>query len=103
MAKISIGNRIVVEAYKKEGLKTTVSNGFAMVQQKVALVPLEVKVEALLVLGNSVQAIPAGSKAFFREEFLHTHPSVAKVLDHDELGRVLVLDASLVEFFEVAD
>lgn len=102
MSKISVGTRLILEAYKKEGLKSTVSNGFAMVQQKVALVGLEVKVDAMLPIGNTTQLVPAGSKAFIREEYLHTNPAAAKVYDHEELGRVIILEAMVVDFFEIA-
>lgn len=96
MGQYSLNNRLVVEAYQKEALKTTVTNAFAMVQQKVALKGLTVLMDAHLIDGT---VVPAGSKAYIREEILHTHPSVKNILECDTLGqKFLVIDMSLVEF-----
>ena len=67
----SMNNRLIVEAYKKEGLKTVVNQGFAMIEQKVSLKGLKVLMDAQLSDGTFVAK---GSTAYIKEELLHTQP-----------------------------
>lgn len=92
----SMNNRLVVEAYKKEGLKATVSNGFAMVAQKVTVKGLSVLMDARLADGTFV---PAGSTAYIREEYLHTAPWAQKTLECPMFpSNFMIVDLSNVEF-----
>lgn len=92
----SMNNRLVVEAYKKEGLRANVSNGFARLDQKVSVKGLEVLMDAKLADGTFVKK---GSVAYIREETLHTAPWAQKILELDTIGRAfLVIDLVHVEF-----
>lgn len=92
----SMNNRLVVEAYKKEGLKSSVNNGFAMIAQKVVVKGLQVLMDAKLPDGTFV---PKGSTAYIREETLHTQQWAQKALEADTLPvPFLIVDMSYVEF-----
>lgn len=92
----SVGNKLIVESYQKEGLKSSVSNGFAFVEQKVMLKGLKVLVDAYLSDGTH---IPVGSLAYIKEEELHTKPWAQKILQCDALSQTfIVVDLSNVEF-----
>jgi hypothetical protein len=99
--KSSIGNKVIVEAYQKEGLKADVKNGFAMVQQKIHLKPLKVLVDACICVGNQTMMVKAGAHAFIKEESLHTQAWATKVLACDEIGvPFIIVDLAHVEFFK---
>jgi hypothetical protein len=92
----SFNNRLIVEAYRKEGLKSSVVNGFAMIQQKVSVKGLTVLMDAKLADGTW---IPKGSIAYIKEEQLHAQPWAQKVLEADTIeGPFLIVDISNVEF-----
>lgn len=92
----SMNNRLVVEAYKKEGLKSSVSNGFAMIAQKVVVKGLMVLMDAKL---NDGTFVPKGSTAYVREETLHTQQWAQKTLEADFLKvPFLIIDLNYVEF-----
>jgi len=92
----SMNNRLIVEAYKKEGLKSTISQGFAYIEQKVSVKGLTVLVDAKLSDGTFV---PKGSIAYIREESLHTQAWAQKVLECDTLKTpFIIVDISNVEF-----
>lgn len=92
----SLNNRIIVEAYKKDGLRSTERNGFAFVDQKLSLKGLTVLVDAKLSDGTF---IPKGSMAYIKEETLHTHPWAQKALECDKIeGKFLIVEMSYVEF-----
>jgi hypothetical protein len=92
----SFNNRLIVEAYKKEGLKSHVSNGFAMVQQKVAVKGLVVLLDAKLSDGTFV---PKGSTAYIKEEILHTAPWAQKILESDTFPiPFIIVDMANVEY-----
>lgn len=92
----SLNNRLVLEAYKKEGLKSSVQNGFAMIQQKVAVKGLTVLMDAKLGDGSIV---PKGSLAFVREELLHTQAWANKTLECPTIpGAFIIVDLVNVEF-----
>jgi len=89
-------NKLIVEAYRKEGLKTHVSNGFASIQQKVIVKGLIVLMDAKLSDGTFV---PKGSTAYIKEETLHTAPWAQKILECDFLqGQFIIADMAHVEF-----
>lgn len=94
----SINNRLITEVYKKEGLKSSVNNGFAMVSQKVSVKGLKILTDAVLSDGSK---IAVGSVAYIREETLHTHPSLKSVFESDAIGQpFMIVDLSLVDFIE---
>ena len=88
-------NKIIVEAYQKEGLRSVVANGFAMIQQKVAVKGLKVLMDAKLSDGTFIRK---GSTAYIKEETLHTAPWAQKILESDTLGAFLPVDMTYVEF-----
>jgi hypothetical protein len=92
----SMNNRLVVEAYKKGELQSTVSNGFAFISQKVTVKGLKVLMDAKL---NDGTFVPKGSTAYIKEESLHTQPWAQKVLESDTLKvPFIIVDLSSVEF-----
>lgn len=92
----SMNNRLIVEAYKKEGLKSSINNGFAMIAQKVSLKGLKVLMDAKLADGTFV---PKGSTAYVKEETLHTQQWAQKALEVDTIPvPFLIIDLSYVEF-----
>ena len=94
----SFNNRLVVEAYKKEDLKTNNSSGFAMIQQKVTVKGLRVLLDAKL---NDGTVILKGSTAFIKEESLHNLPWAKAILESEAVeGRFIIVDISNVEFIK---
>ena len=92
----SFNNRLVVEAYQKEGLKSTVSNGFAFIQQKVSVKGLTVLMDSQLSDGTF---IPKGSIAYIKEESLHTAPWAQKILESDTMKTpFIIVDITNVEY-----
>lgn len=92
----SMNNRLVVEAYKKEALQSSVSNGFAFIQQKVSVKGLKVLMDARLADGTFVAR---GSTAYIREEVLHTQPWAQKILQCDTIDvPFIIADIAQVEF-----
>lgn len=81
MNPFSLNNKLVVETYKGgREIRKTVTNGFAMPSQKMNLVGLEVLMDAKMADGS---VIPAGSKAYIREEILFSGAFAKKVLECD--------------------
>jgi hypothetical protein len=94
----SLNNRLVIEAYKKEGLRANVQHGFARLDQKLAVKGLTILMDAKL---NDGTFVPKGSKAYIREETLHTAPWAQKILESDLLGQpFMITDLANVEFIE---
>lgn len=92
----SMNNKLIVEAYKKEGLKATEKNGFAMITQKMSLKGLRVLVDAKLSDGTFV---PRDSTAYIKEEYLHTAAWAKNPLQCDTLrDQFLIVDVAHVEF-----
>lgn len=92
----SFNNRLIVEAYKKEGLKSRISNGFASVEQRVAVKGLTVLMDAKLSDGTFV---PRGSTAYIKEELLHTAPWAQKILESDTFQiPFIIVDMANVEY-----
>lgn len=96
MNSFSVNNRLIVETYKKEGLKTEIRNGFALIDQKVSLKGLKVLVDAKL---NDGTIVPSGSTAYVKEETLHNAAWAKTPLKCDTLsGTFMVMDLTHVEF-----
>lgn len=92
----SFNNRLIVQAYQKQGLQSSVSNGFAFVQQKVTVKGLTVLMDSQLSDGTFV---PKGSTAYIKEELLHTAPWAQKILESDTLTtQFIIVDISNVEY-----
>lgn len=94
----SMNNRLIVEVYKKEALRSTEKNGFAFVSQKLSLKGLKVLVDVKL---NDSTFIREGSIAYIKEETLHTAPWAQKAMDCNAIGQpFLIIDLSHVEFIQ---
>ena len=93
----SVNNRLVLETYKKEALKSTGTNtGFAMISQKVTVKGLKVLMDAKLSDGTFVAK---GSTAYIREEELHTKQWAQKPLECATIpGQFIIVDISQIEF-----
>lgn len=101
----SVNNRFVLEPYRSDkGLRANISNGFAMVDQKIKVVGLKLLSEARITVGNTVHIIPKGMIAYLREEVLHTAPWAKKTLESDAVeGQFIIVDLSNVEFIGDSD
>lgn len=93
----SFNNRLIVEVYQKEGLKSAVSNGFAFIQQKVNVKGLKVLMNAKLSDGTF---IAKGSTAYIKEESLHTAAWAQKILESDTIGSFIIVDMVNVEWVD---
>lgn len=93
----SMNNKLITEVYKNEGgLKTTVSHGIAMVQQKVNLKGLKILIPMRLPDGSLIQA---GDYAFIKEASLHTQQWAKQFYESEGIeGQFMIVDFSHVEF-----
>lgn len=92
----SMNNRLIVQVYKKEALKSEIKNGFALIQQKVSLKGLKVLVDCKL---SDNTLVRKDSTAYIKEETLHTQAWAQKALECDALKEpFLIVDLSYVEF-----
>ena len=100
MHAVSLNNRFIVEAYKEDrSLKTSVSNGFAMVSQKISLKGLKILVDAEVVTGSTVQSYPAGYVAYIKEGALQSAPWAKAFYTTDAVeGEFMIVEAMHVEF-----
>ena len=97
----SLNNRLVLEQYIKDGLKSEVRNGIAVPGQRDAVKGLKVLMDATLADGRRV---PKGSTAYIREEVLHTHPSASKPLTCNTLStKFMIVELSYIEFIDTLD
>jgi len=98
----SLNNKLILEEYKKEGLKTEIRNGIATPGQANGLKGLKVLVDAYL---SGDRRIPKGSTVYIKEEILHNHATtVFKPLTCATLsGKFMVVDAMYVELFDSFD
>jgi hypothetical protein len=97
----SVNNRLIVEAYLTDrSLKAKESNGFAMIQQKVAVKGLRLLMDAMITQTSGViMVLEKGARVFIREELLHTQPWAQKILESDEVdGKFMIVDFNNVEF-----
>lgn len=76
----SVNNVLVVESYKGDRVKkSTVSNGFAFMEQKVSVKPVKLLVNAKITIGNEVIELPRGTLIHLKEEFLLADPIAQKL------------------------
>lgn len=93
----SINNRLVVEQYVKEGLKSKVISGIATPGQRDGLKGLKV----LMDFSSKDVTIAKDSIVYVREEALHTHAWASKPLTCDKVGvPFMMLELSYVEFVD---
>lgn len=94
----SLNNRLVLEQYIKEGLKSKISGGIATPGQRDGLKGLRVLVDAYLSDGRH---IPRDSIAYIREEVLYTHAWASKPLSCVTMTeKFLLVESSYIEFFD---
>lgn len=94
-------NKVIVEEYKKEALRSKEQNGFAFVEQKTKLKGLRMLTDAQLFVGGQQLTILKGTIAYIKEETLHTQQWAQKSLESDTIqGKFLIVDISFVEYFE---
>lgn len=95
----SLNNRLVLETYAKEGLKANVQNGFAMVEQKVAVKGLKALMNTNLNINGVYQSVNKGDMVYIREEYLHSQQWAQKRFKSDAVeGDFMIVDAQYVEF-----
>lgn len=94
----SLNNRLVLEEYVKEGLKSKVMGGIATPGQRDGIKKLKVLVSTRLADGRD---IPEGSYAYVREEALHTQTWSSKLFTSDAIpGKFILVDLPWIEFIE---
>src|ERR1700722_9203554 len=97
----SVNNRLILEAYVKEGLKPRIQGGIATPGQRDGMKGLRVLMGTTLSDGRQ---IPKGSTAYIREEILHNHPWASKPLSCETIpGKFIVVELSYIEYFTTPD
>lgn len=97
----AMNGRFILETYKEDrALKATVSNGFAMVQQKVSLKGLTVLADVFSPVTGQPLA-RKGDKAFIREASLQSQPWAKASFTSDAIeGEFMIVDVSHIEFVD---
>ena len=99
LSPCSLNNKLIVEAYKKEALRSKEVNGFAFVDQRLNLKGLKILVSSFL--NNGQLFVEAGSTAFIKEDLLHTQQWAQKPYECDSInGQFLIVDVNNVEFIQ---
>ena len=94
----TVNNRLIVEMYKKEALRSTEKSGFAFVAQKLSLKGLKLLVNAKL---NDGSFVMKDSVVYVKEELLHTQAWAQKGMECDSIeGQFLIVDLIHVEFIK---
>lgn len=93
--------RFILEPHKTDkSLTAKVNHGWAQVSQKINLIGLTVKVDTTF----AEKEVKAGSKAYIREEFLHTQPWASKVLEAAGIeGQFIIVEPNFVEFVDAVE
>jgi hypothetical protein len=100
---LSINNNLILSPYTKtkELKEKQVATGFSITANKIGVEPLQLLVDAKIVLGNMVMDIKKGSKIFFKEETLYTQQWPRKVFESDTFeGGFVIGNVSDVLFIE---
>jgi hypothetical protein len=98
----SLNNRLILEQYVKEGLKSEVRGGIATPGQANGLKGLKVLIHAVLTLPDGPREIPVGSTAYIKEEILYNAAWAAKPLTCNTLpGKFMIVDLCHIEFFDI--
>lgn len=97
----TVNNKLIVESYTKESLRATEKNGFARIDQKVALKGLKLLVNAKL---NDGTVLNKGAVVYIREETLYTQQWASKTTECPGLfeGKCLIVDLVHVEMIDPA-
>lgn len=97
----AMNGRFILETYKEDrALKATVTNGFAMVQQKVSLKGLTVLADVTSPVTGQYLA-RKGDKAFVREASLQSQPWAKASFTSDAIeGEFMIVDMSHIEFVD---
>lgn len=94
----SVNNRLVLEEYVKEALKSEKVGGIATPGQRDGIKKLKVLVGTRLSDGRD---IPEGSYAYLREEALHTQAWATKLFKCPSInGKFILVDLQWIEFIE---
>lgn len=99
----SPNGRYILESYKEDrALKATVSNGFAMVSQKVSLKGLKLLADVLSPVTGQYIAYK-GDIAYIREASLQSQPWAKATFTAEAVeGEFIIVDQSHVEFVDKA-
>lgn len=97
----SMNGRFILETYKEDrALKATVSNGFAMVSQKVSLKGLKVLADVMSPVTGQYLA-RKGDLAYIREASLQSQPFAKASFTSDNIeGEFMIVDISHIEFVD---
>lgn len=97
-APMAVNGKVIVETYKEDrGLKATVSNGFAMVQQKVQVVGLKALADARV--GDTY--IHRGDTVYIKEGSLQSAPWAKASFTSDVIeGQFMIVTAEHIEFVD---
>lgn len=97
----SLNDRLVLEVYKKEGLRSEIRGGIATPGQRDGVKGLRVLVSTTFSDGTHV---PVGSIAYVREEIMHNPGFAQKILKSDFLKEPFIIaDRQNVEFITTPD
>jgi len=97
----SVNNKLILEAYVKEGLKAKIQGGIAIPGQRSGLKGLQVLVDTTLSNGKE---IPKGSIAYIKEEALYTHAWASQHNTCDTIpGKFMIVDFQFIEGFDTPD
>ena len=98
---IALNGRVILETYKEDrSLKAEVSNGFAMIQQKIRVTGLKALADGMIPNGTKYgQYINKGDLVYIKEKSLRDAPwakdsFVSEAID----GQFMIVDSSHVEF-----
>ena len=94
-------NKLILEPYKPEALKSEIKHGIAMVSQKNKVVGLKLLVDADCMINQVFVSLQKGSTIYIREEMLHNHPWAKNSLKSVAIeGDFIIVDATYMEFAE---
>jgi hypothetical protein len=96
----SLPNKFIVETYKEDrGLKATVTNGFAMVSQKVQIKGLKLLADAFVNIGVTTIHYPIGSTVYIKEASLQSQAWAKQSFTSDAIeGEFMIVDQAHIEF-----
>lgn len=96
----SLNGRFILESYKEDrALKSTVQNGFAMVQQKVSVKGLKVLADVQNASGQFIAY--KGDIAYVREHSLQSQPWAKATFTSDAIeGEFMIVESAHIEFVD---
>lgn len=95
-------NKFIVETYKEDrALKATVTNGFAMVSQKVQVKGLRLLADAIIAVNGCETLFMEGSTVYIKEASLQSQPWAKASFTSDAIqGEFMIVDMAHVEFVD---